>query len=177
MAQAVLEERNGPDAEENDSQISTLNFGSVDEPDLNASENPVLAEPDGASYEKWLRMRVTEIDTGETVDNVKFWLSQKTEDWKTDERIVTNLTHLPHKYSAATYPTDGPVDSRSEVATRDIPEKEPIEANVGIGGQLAGSIDTVDELTDWIVLQLHVSDKTESGALSDKVFTLQWDET
>lgn len=174
-ATVVIAERNGPSASSTESlDPANLNFGSIDQTELVPASYPIVAQTDGHAYEKWLRFYVSDMGGSTIVDNLKVWVSNLGGGWKTGEGISCNL--ITSGYAAATYPTAGPIQTDSSVATNAIPESEPGSANLGIGGSLSGTIESVPAYSDYMVLQLDVSASTPSGSVNQKTITFQWDE-
>jgi hypothetical protein len=174
-ATVVISETNGiPASEVITDNISNVNFGSDDSPNLIPATYPIVAQADGHSYEKWLRLKVTDLGLASAIDNFKVWLSNLGGGWAVGEGISCNL--VTSGYSEASYPAGGPVDTDSSDATVSMPESEPAGANVGISGSLSGTITAADEYTDYFVLQLDVSASTPSGSVNQKEITVQWDE-
>ncbi len=174
-ATVVLAETNGPDASSVETvDVANVNFGSNDSAALDPSAYPITAKADGHSYEKWLRVYVQDLGGNSQVDNIKVWLSDLGGGWVTGEGLSTNL--VTSGYSAATYPTGGPVDTDSSVATVVCPESEPSGSNVGISGALSNAITSTPAYSDWIVLQLDVTESSPAGAVNTKTLTFQWDE-
>jgi len=176
MAATVqLAEQNGPSAAPTeDLDIDNINMGSTDAAELTPSSYPITAEADGHAYEKWLRVYVPDLGGSSVIDNIKIWLSSLGGGWKTGEGMSTNMRESG--YSAATYPTGGPVDTDSSDADQTMPESEPSGPNIGIGGSLGGQITSAPSYSDWIVLQLDVTASTPAGSLNQKTFTIQYDE-
>jgi len=172
-ATVVLSESNGV-AENVTDDISNVNFGSDDSPNLDPAIYPITAQADGHGYEKWLRFKVTALGDASKVDNLKVWLSDLGGGWLLDEGISCSLKIK--NYSAPSYPGGGPVQTDSAVATGKMPESEPPNANVGIGGSLYGSITTVPAYSDYFVLQMDVTERTPTGNVNQKTLTHQWDE-
>ena len=150
------------------SEASTLNFGSVDAVDLVPSSYPIIAGNN--SYEKWIRLQIID-PKGAEIDNVKCWLHQGA--LKAGEALKSNL--ILTGYSAASFPGGGPVATESTIAVVNIPVDEPPGPNVGIGGQLSGSL-TIAGYTDYIVLQLQTQAAIQSGSVNQKLLVIQWDE-
>jgi len=174
-ATLVVAETNGPSATAVETlDPSNLNFGSDDSAEIVPASHPIVAMADGHSYEKWLRLYVSALGDSSVVDNVKVWLSDLGGGWQTGEGVSCNL--VTTGYSAASYPTAGPVNTDSADATEAMPESEPGSANVGISGSLTGQITSAPAYTDWIVLQMDVTASTPAGAVNTKVLTFQWDE-
>lgn len=170
-----IAETNGPSASSTETiEISNLNFGSTDAAELTPASYPITAQADGHAYEKWVRFRVSNMGGSAQLDNLKVWISSLGGGYKTGEGVSTNLR--TSGYTAATYPTGGPVDTDSTEADQTMPTSEPSGPNAGIGGSLAGTITVATSYSDWIVIQLDVTASTPAGSLNTKVFTFQWDE-
>ena len=147
-------------AGETESTPTNLNFGSVDESNLNALNNPITAGEN--SFEKWIKG-----DFGGSfsrIENVKFWKSAG--DYVSHEEIKFNG-------ETTTYAT--PTANTSTVATADVATSEPGSANVSIGGALAGELTAAGQ-TDFIVLQAQIGSDAGPGATNTKTFTLSYDE-
>lgn len=174
-ATVVLAEYNGPLASVTETlDISNVNFGSVDQAELVPATYPITAKADGHSFEKWLRLYVSAMGGSSQIDNIKIWLSDLGGGWKTEEGMSCNL--IESGYSQASYPSGGPVETNSTVAINAMPETEPAGPNMGIGGSLSGQITSAPSYSDYIVLQLDVSQNTPAGAVNQKTITYQWDE-
>lgn len=174
-ATVVIAETNGPQGSETESiDPINLNFGSVDDAALDPSAHPITAQADGHSFEKWVRLYVSDMGSSSIVDNFKVWLSNLGGGFGTGEGISTNARESG--YTPAAYPVAGPVETDSAVATLAMPETEPAGPNLGISGTLPGQISTGGSYSDWLVLQLDVSESTPAGSLNQKTFTFQWDE-
>lgn len=174
-ATVVLAETNGPLASSVETlDIQNLNMGSVDEAELVPASYPIVAEADGHGFEKWIRFFASAMGGSTTLDNFKVWISNLGGGYKTGEGMSTNLRESG--YSAASYPSGGPVDTNSGVAGQVMPVTEPTGPNVGIGGVLSGQITSAPSYSDWCVFQLDVTASTPAGALNTKTFTTQWDE-
>ena len=174
-ATVMLNEQNGPAASPTETQdVDNVNFGSADQAELTPATYPITAQADGHSYEKWLRFYISALGTSSVLDNLKVWLSNLGGGWKTGEGMSTNARESG--YSAASYPSGGPVETDSSVADQTMPESEPSGPNLGIGGSLSGQITSAPAYSDWLVLQLDVTESTPAGALNQKTITFQWDE-
>ena len=174
MAATVdISETNGPSASSVETtDVSNLNFGSDDSAELTPATYPITAQADGHAYEKWARFRVSALGGSTQIDNLKVWKSAGA--YKTDEGISTNMRESG--YSAASYPTAGPVETNSPDADQVMPVSEPSGANAGIGGALDGIITTSSPTySDWMVLQLDVTENTPAGSLNTKTLTFQYD--
>jgi hypothetical protein len=152
--------------------VNNLNFGSVDEANIDPAVNPITAQADGHSFEKWIRMYVSALGGSTQVDNLKVWVSDLGGGYATGEGISTNLRETG--YSQASYAD--PVQSDSSVATEAMPTTEPTGANLGIGGSLLGVITSAPASSDYAVLQMDVTELTPAGPVNQKTITFQWDE-
>lgn len=177
MAIVRFVERNGPATPLNETQNPlNLNFGSADQSGLTPTASPLTAQADGHSFEKWVQLRVIDFEGSTIIDNCKIWLSDVGGGFKEGEGITTNARLVG--YSSVLYPINGPVQTASPIAIQDILIEEPPSANIGIGGSLTGQItpDTTVQDTDYIVLQLNISESTPGGSLNQKTITFQYDE-
>lgn len=171
----VIAETNGPSATSVETvDPNNLNMGSSDASELDPASAPIVAEADSHSFEKWLRLRVSDLGGSTIVDNLKAWLSNLGGGFKVGESLDSNLR--TSDYVQAEYPTGGPVSSKSTVAIVPTPIEEPQGPNVGIAGSLSGEITTVPGYSDWIVFQLNVTENTPGEGLNQKIFTFQFDE-
>lgn len=174
-ATVVITETNGPQASSTETvDPSNINMGSVDDAELDPATHPITAQADGHAFEKWLRMFVSAMGGSSIIDNLKIWLSSLGGGWKTGEGMSTNLRESG--YVQASYPSGGPIEINSTVATQGMPESEPSGPNLGIGGSLGGSITSAPSYSDWGVLQLDVSNLTPAGSVNQKTITFQYDE-
>lgn len=171
-ATIIIEERNGADPGTPALDPTTLNMGSSDDTDLTPSSAPITAQVDGHSFEKYVRLQVSDMNGATIVDNIKIWVSNLGGGWATGEGMSTNARLSG--YSAASYAD--PVDTDSSVADQPMPESEPAGPNLGIGGSLSGQIVAAPNYSDYLVLQLDVSELTPAGAVNQKTITFQYDE-
>jgi len=153
---------------------ANLNMGSVDAAVLNPTAYPVTAQADGHAFEKWLRFYLSDLGGSSIIDNLKIWISNLGGGWKTGEGMSCNLREAG--YSAASYPVGGPIQTNSAIATLAMPVAEPSGPNLGIGGSLGGSLVAAPGYSDWMALQLDVTELTPAGAVNQKTITFQWDE-
>jgi len=153
---------------------ANLNMGSGDVAELVPASYPITAKSNGHAYEKWLRFYLSDLGGSSLIDNLKVWISNLGGGWATGEGMSTNLRESG--YVAKSYPTLGPVDTDSADADQAMPETEPSGPNLGIGGSLDGSLVAAPGYSDWMVLQLDVSELTPAGSVNQKTLTFQWDE-
>jgi len=139
---------------------TNLNLGSTMAANLAPSTYPITAGT--YSYEKWVRAHFSGSFT--RIENLQFWKSAGV--YVTGETIAWTGNY-------STYAT--PTESGSTIATTAVPTSDPGTANVGIGGNLSGSL-TAEGDSDFIVLQASVTTAASAGAVNQKTFTLQYDE-
>jgi len=174
-ATVQVAETNGPSATSVETiDPANLNMGSDDSAELVPATYPITAQADGHAFEKWLRFYVSLMGGSNIVDNLKVWISSLGGGWKTGEGMTTNMRTTG--YVQATYPTGGPIEVDSTVATQVMPEAEPGGPNLGISGGLGGQIVAAPNYSDWAVLQLDVSNLTPAGSVNQKTLTFQYDE-
>jgi len=152
--------------------VNNLNFGNSDAANLDPAANPITAQTDGHSFEKWIRVYVSNLGGSSQIDNLKVWVSDLGGGYATGEGISTNLREAG--YSQASYAD--PVETDSAVADQTMPTTEPTGANLGIDGSLTNAITTAPKFSDYAVLQMDVTDLTPAGPVNQKTITFQWDE-
>jgi hypothetical protein len=174
-ATVVIAETNGPQISSVETvDPSNINMGSDDSAELVPATYPVTAQADGHAFEKWLRLFVSDMGGSSIVDNIKVWLSNLGGGYKTEEGMTANLRTTG--YVQASYPSGGPIDTDSSVADQVMPVAEPASANIGIVASLSGQITSSPAYSDWIVLQLDLTENTPAGGLNQKTATIQFDE-
>lgn len=166
MAASVqIDEANGA-GETQSANITNSNMGSTDAANLNAVTYPIT--PGNNSYEKWQRIRCTNLGTSSKLDKFKIWRTTALGGSATHKTNARESSYA----GAATYAT--PVATASAVATQSMPTSEPTGANLGIGGSLSGSL-TGTGYSDYLVHQI----QTDSGDVIGATTTMhyQYDET
>lgn len=138
--------------------ISNVNFGSDDSPNLDPATYPIVAGEN--SFQKYIRAKFTDV-VGE-ITNMKFWKSAG--DYKTGEEIIgsANATYEQPTTTKATTDSAVPTEVGSAwdiTSTEDDPTKI-----------------TTDGYTKYMRLQLTTTSSTPSGAVNTKTFTFQYDE-
>lgn len=126
------------------------------------ASNPITAGND--SYEMWLRAHF--IGTFNIIRDVRFWQS-------TNFSPATGL-QVFWKNGGQTIFLQ-PASSTSSIATSSIPTTDPGSANVGIGGNLSGSL-VASGYTDFIVMQLRTTTAAAAGDTSLTTVTLSYSE-
>jgi len=158
------------DTENETADINNSNMGSVDSANLNPIDNPVV--PGENTYEKWQKIWVELMGDSSKIDNLKVWRTGALGGAATHE---TNATENSTDYSIASFPAEGPGTGDSGDAIYTMPTSEPDNANLGIGGDLAGDITTDDSYSDYLVHQIQThADDTEG---STTTLNYQYDET
>ena len=140
--------------------ISNLNFGSSDEPNLVPADNKILVGEN--SYEKYIRIKVEGSGWTE-ISNMKFW--KYSGNYLTDELVKAA--------SNQTYST--PLDTTSSKAIAAIPTDVGSALDIQ-STEIDTSIFTTPGYSKYIVLQLQTSESTPAGAGNTKSFAFQYDE-
>lgn len=144
--------------------ISNINFGSVDSPNLTPVSNKITAGEN--SFEKYLRCKFT--GTFTEISNMKFWKSAGTYKTGEDIKAAANQTYAQ------------PVSTTSAKATVTVPITEggalSIESAEGDPTIIYGA-SGVSGYTGYIVLQLQSTIALVAGAVNQKTFTFQYDES
>lgn len=160
-----------------DTRVATnLNFGSTNTANLAPSLYPVTAGEQ--SYEKWLKAQwsTTAGAPITRINNLQFWLSAGT--CTNSETIICNATTGTWAQLAYVAPVSGSVTSTLGAVA--ILIADPDACNVGINNTLAtgtfGMTNTLSGESDFLVLQMKIGANASAGALSQKTFTLQYDE-
>ena len=137
--------------------ITNLNFGSVDDHELNTTTYPITRG--NSSFEKYLRCKFT--DTFTEISNMKFWRSDVL-GYKTGETLkaAANVAYVQ--------------PSATPNADSDIPLN--VGASLAIQSSAGTTTITAPGYTKYIRLQLQTTGSTPSGAVFQKVLTFQFDE-
>jgi len=141
--------------------ISNINFGSDDSPNLNTTTYPI--NRGDASFEKYIRCKFT--GTWTEISNMKFWKSAG--DYVAGEAIkaAANVAYVQ--------------PSETPNADSDVPTVEgsalAIESAEGDPTIIYGG-EGVTGYTGYIRLQLRTTGSTPPGAVNQKTFCFQYDE-
>ncbi len=149
--------------------ISNINFGSVDQPNIVTANHPVIVGE--FSYQKYLRFKVASLGTSTTIKDLRYWKSAGV--YVTNENIYTiNLATAVAGVPYAT-PTQAqlPGSFPQPILTGD-----PGSPNVGIGGILAGTI-AAPGYSDYFGMVTQSNVATPVGPANTKTLTFQYDET
>ena len=164
-ATVVINEYNGA-GEAEEANITNSNWGSVDSPNLDAVDNPIV--PGDNSFEKWQKIVVTAMGGSSKIDNLKVW---RTTALGGSAAHVTNARETSYG-GAESYVQ--PVATASSVADQTMPTSEPSGANLGIGGSLSGEL-TGTGSSDYLVHQIQTDAGDTAGASTTMHY--QYDET
>lgn len=148
--------------------IAHINMGSTDATGITPASHPITAGEH--SYEKYVKMEFVGI--ANKVDNLQVWKSvgalHAEADLKASTRTATQTGYLSVSYAQ-------PVATASSKASWDIEEADPGEANLGIGGALAGNL-AADGKSDYLCLQYQTTGSHPAGNITQLTLTFQWDE-
>jgi len=151
--------------------VGNLNVGRLDASEMTPGPtNSIVAGTH--SYEKWARIAFASIDN--QVDNLQVWKSvgalHAEADLKVNTRTATQ-TGYANDASAT------PVATASSVATFDVEEADPGEANLGLAqdGNLA-TAKAADGESDYFVMQYQTTGSHPGGSITQMTLTFQWDE-
>lgn len=147
--------------------ISNINFGDDDGPNLTPADYPIVAGD--KSYEKYLRIHVTAMGSSNKIDNLQMW--KDSGDYLTGETIDANL--VTGGYTSETYAQ--PIKTDSSKADTTMPTSDPGAANIGIAGALAGNMTGIG-YSDYIVIQMNTTTGSPGGDVNQKSFKIQYDE-
>lgn len=160
-ATVYLSESNGAGEVVTDN-ISNINFGSVDEPNIVAANHPIIQGEN--SFVKFLRVAVPSLGDSTTIKDLRVW--------KSAGALVTDEVLLTYNVVAAPYETPTTVNTMNvELATSD-----PGTANWGIAGSFAGTI-TAPGYSNYKRIGIVTGGSTPVGPVNQKTITVQYDET
>lgn len=179
-ATLVLSETNGAGAVVTDN-ISNINFGSTDAPNLNPATYPIVIGLN--SFAKFLRIKVVTMGGSNTVDVFKVYKSSGT--YVTGEDILSNTNNLGYFRTNFNTPDRTPASGTNECISL-VPTALPGSVNISInavGSANDGSADTpagtitVDATYSqyWSMMNRSTG-STPAGAANQKTFTYQWNE-
>jgi len=148
-----------------EANITNSNMGDVDDPNLDPVANPVI--PGENTYEKYQTLEVTAMGGSSAIDNLKIWRTGA---------LGGSAVHMTNAriadYAEKSYVQ--PIKTDSTQADQAMPTSEPVSADLGIGGALAGSLIAAGE-SDLLIHQI----QTDAGDVAGSTSTMnyQYDET
>ena len=148
-----------------EANITNSNMGDVDDPNLDPVANPVI--PGENTYEKYQTLEVTAMGGSSAIDNLKIWRTGA---------LGGSAVHMTNAriadYAEKSYVQ--PIKTDSTQADQAMPTSEPVSADLGIGGTLAGSLIAAGE-SDLLIHQI----QTDAGDVAGSTSTMnyQYDET
>jgi len=150
--------------------VGDYDMGSIDEANMDPTSNTISKGSN--SFEKLLRLHVTNIDTSNFIDNFQIYLISGTINSEASLKANTR-TATQGGYSEASYAA--PTASASSKAIYDIETTDPMEANLGIEGSLTGQITDAASIDDcdYLVLQYQTGGLHAEGNITP--LTVRWD--
>jgi hypothetical protein len=145
--------------------ITNTNMGSTDAVNLVAATYPIV--PGENSYEKWQKIKVTNLGGSTSVGNFKVW---RTGALGGSAAHVTNARTTSYG-GAETFAT--PIATASTIADQTMPSSEPATSNLGVGGTLAAVL-TDTGASDYLVHQIQTDAGDTAG--SSTTMNYQYDE-
>jgi len=147
-----------------EANITNSNMGDVDDPNLDPVANPVI--PGENTYEKYQTLEVTAMGGSSAIDNLKIWRTGA---------LGGSAVHMTNAriadYAEKSYVQ--PIKTDSTQADQAMPTSEPVSADLGIGGDLAGSLIAAGE-SDLLIHQIQTDAGDVAGSTSTMNF--QYDE-
>jgi len=139
--------------------VAALFAGSVDAQSFDPTGNPIT--PGESSYEKWIRIHVTDLGGGAAVTAFKVWAEAP----PTHTSLHSNGHTVQATYDAANHKqTSYAAPSTATTRTPEpMPTSEPASANLGIGGSLTGSL-TAPGRSDYQLIQVRTTVSATAGA-------------
>lgn len=141
--------------------ISNLNFGSVDDHDLNTTTYPITRGQ--SSFEKYLRCKFT--GAYSVISNMLFWKSAGTLVTGETIKAATNQSYAQPSATAN-------ADSNIPTVVGSALTLQSAEGDATIVYGASG----VSGYTKYIRLQMQTTVSTPSGAVNQKTFTMQYDD-
>jgi hypothetical protein len=155
MAQVHLYEYHGAHGSRHEC-TGDINFGAGDTVITHPKNSPLARS--SYSYEKWLRIVVTNLKRGEELSNFRVWMTKPARVANNGDVIRTsaiNIGYLPPAYRK-------PIATASDVAITPMPTSDPGEATIGINGSVGHKIsrESTYTMTDYFVIQVQVANNT-----------------
>ncbi len=147
--------------------ISNINFGSVDAPNIVAASHPVIVSE--RSFNKYHRFKVASLGDSTTIKDLRWWKSAGV--------FVTGETSQIRDFGtsgAIAYAT--PSSTLSLAGWPNLRTSDPGTATVDIGGSLSGEF-TVPGYSGYFNSIIVTTLSTPVGPANTKTITFQYDET
>jgi len=158
--------------------ISNINFGSVDQPNIVAANHPIIQGE--YSYSKFLRFKVASLGTSTTIKDLRMWKSAGV--LVSGESFGFNAKAPAPTISDGQYTANLPAYAAPDQLFYDplnavaFPVADPGGSTIGIAGNRANTL-VAPGYGDYFKIQLHTDPSTPVGPVNTKTFTLQYDET
>lgn len=153
-----IDESNGP-TETITANVASLKAGSIDAATFDPTGNPIT--PGNNSFEKWIRVHVTDLGGAAAVLGFKVWAEgppTQTSLHSNGHAVQATYDSANHKRTAYAQP------STSATRTPEaMPTTEPASANLGIAGSLTGQL-TAPGRTDYQLIQVRTTVSATVGA-------------
>lgn len=164
-ATVTIDETNGVAPGTVTANVTNVNMGSVDAPNLNPITNPISQ---GANtFEKWQRFDVSNLGGSSAIENLKIWRTGAL------GGAAVHLTNAETSgYGGATAYAQ-PVSTASIAAVNAMPTSAPATANIGISGSLSGQLTTTG-YSDYVIHQIQSNIADTAG--STTTLNFQYDE-
>jgi len=172
--------------------VTQINLGSTDAPNLNVSTQANQIVRGALSYRKYLRVHLSALGGSTQIAGIRIWKSAGT--YKTGEQVASNC-NVHFTYPAFNYTLVGSMDYATPVKTSaqfhthagndiglptdanlEVTHADPGGTNMGIGLSLTGTLAAPGYSDYWVIQQVTASG-TPVGALNQKIYTIQYDET
>ncbi len=160
-ATVYISESNGV-AEVVTDDISNINFGSVDTPNLVAASHPVIIGE--SSFYKALRFKVQSLGDSTTIKDIRFWKSSGAYVTGEDLRFKVPVGYIQ--------PSDATLSATSTIYVAD-----PGSATWPISGNVNNTIIAAPTYADYLFFQAWSTPSTPVGPANTKTITIQYDET
>lgn len=166
-ATVYLSETNGAGAVVTDN-ISNINFGGADTPNIVAANHPVVRPNGGVaafSFNKMLRFKVNSMGDSLLVNHSKIWKSAGA--YVTGE-VIGFRSNIAYAQPIQTNAGGGTFDT-----------SEPGTPNIFVGGVAGGGITVAPTYSNYFDLQLFINSGgvTPIGNVNQKTIIVQWDES
>lgn len=149
--------------------ISNMNFGSVDQPNIVTANHPIIIGE--KSFAKYFRFKVQSLGGSTTIKDLRMWRSAGA--YVSGEDLVSNAGGASNIGITYSTPTDAAVAN----VDREVGSADPGGANIRIAGNLAGTIIAAPAYSDYFAMQLSSTLLTPVGPANTKTLTMQFDET